>query len=805
MNSRLKSAFNSVLKSTTTKNETLLTSVKKTTHEFESSISGRLDELITSFTTATEKQVRESKELYEGLRERLDNRMVQSIATISSQADRVQKDITNTILEQTNRIDQHTQGIKDEFHYRLEDITSQFISLTQGLEATFNGLLSSQTNEARDLVASAHSEFRNILKNEIAVLKDDSLKVQKEYSTELALKIDDVASSVATVKKALNELLVQKRFEISESMATTLANIESSIKSTEENLRDIESGTVTQFIENMEQVTQEFKVTVVGVRDSISGRLNNVEDIVSASLEKSSTGAKIVTDGFVAKQKDNKQRFLSDTSKKLNRLATKRAKDSAASIETFQIHLSESQTGGVKNSSLAKEEVLAAVDARRSEVANAFDAAAVWVDSSVSNVATSLEAFGSKLRNELILMQNGLQKSANEIASAIQERGEADMDSLQEIASTLIQNVESIVSARLNEFGDSCADSLTQSNDSFTSMPTKLGEELSRAETDLAKKSSQDYATISNDLSAVFTEYLRTTESISAGFKNLLENTSITLTQHRDEVFEQVQKSAELANQYASRKFETIGLDLKTLLSSDTSNLLEKSRIAFAAKNKEITDSVTNTTNTINEATSVLKQNRNKALTLLGEYSDKTLKRWSTEQKDQMSSLKDRIHDAILGITDKTESMIQTLNAIHDIGDEIIMKPSKRTWYISGKEEACAHITDMAERAEDSIIISVIDTACLDYKKLAKIKQPKRKVLIVPESEEPDSNLSTLEGWRVWETKTPMFLSIIDDKELLVGGATATEDLIALISEDETYLQLYHDILGPRLVRGRIT
>jgi hypothetical protein len=50
-----------------------------------------------------------------------------------------------------------------------------------------------------------------------------------------------------------------------------------------------------------------------------------------------------------------------------------------------------------------------------------------------------------------------------------------------------------------------------------------------------------------------------------------------------------------------------------------------------------------------------------------------------------------------------------------------------------------------------------------------------------------------------------MFLSIIDDKELLVGGATATEDLIALISEDETYLQLYHDILGPRLVRGRIT
>ena len=242
MNSRLKSAFNSVIKSTNTKNETLLTSVKKTTHDFETGIGHSLDELITSFTSATEKQVRESKELYEGLRERLDNRMFQSIATINSQADRVQKDITNTILEQTNRIDQHTLGIKEEFHNRLDEITTQFISLTQGLEATFNGLLSSQTLEARDLITSAHSEFRTTLKNEVTTLKDDSLKIQKEYSTEIALKIDDVASTVATVKKALNELSVQKRFEISESMAKTLTNLESSIRSTEESLRDIEHG-----------------------------------------------------------------------------------------------------------------------------------------------------------------------------------------------------------------------------------------------------------------------------------------------------------------------------------------------------------------------------------------------------------------------------------------------------------------------------------------------------------------------------------------------------------------------------------
>ncbi|MBE0526585.1 MAG: hypothetical protein IH631_06550, partial [Candidatus Thorarchaeota archaeon] len=61
-----------------------------------------------------------------------------------------------------------------------------------------------------------------------------------------------------------------------------------------------------------------------------------------------------------------------------------------------------------------------------------------------------------------------------------------------------------------------------------------------------------------------------------------------------------------------------------------------------------------------------------------------------------------------------------------------------------------------------------------------------------------------LDGWRVWQTKTPMLLSLIDDKEILVGGATDTEALLVIVSEDKTYLQLYHDVLGPHLVSGRV-
>lgn len=804
MNSRLKSAFNSVIKSTSTKNESLLTSVKKTTHDFESAVGTRLDELITSFTVATEKQIRDAKELYEGLRNRLDSRMSKSVSTINSQADRIQKEIANSISEQENRLEQHTLAIRDEFHQRLEDITNQFLSLSKGLEATFYGLLSSQTVEAREIITAAHSEFRTSLKNEVSSLKEDSQKMQQEYSTELALKIEEVGSSVETARKALEELSVQKRVEISESMSETLGALENSVRSTEQNLRDLESGTVKQFIENMEQVSQEFKVTADGARDNIIERLDNIKSIATESLGRSASSAKTTAEVFIDSQKDFKQRFVADSSKKMNRLATKRSKSSAVIIEGFQTQLSEHQTGGVKERSIAKDEILAAIETRRSEVANAFDAASDWIDSTMSNVATSLDTHGNKLKNELTIMQKGLQKSAIDATVEIQERGNSDADRLLEIVTAVLEKTQSIVIDRLNDFGDSCAAALIKGNDSLVQIPTKIGEEIAEMETIVSEDMAKDYSAISGNLGTSFTECQRSAESMSEGFKNFLEAVSISMTEERDELMESLKKSNDLANQHASRKFEMIGLDLKTQLSTDTSRLLEDAQAAITAKNLEITNAVTKTTNTVNEETSTSRQTRNTVLSSFGNDSEKSLRRWSSEQKDALKALRDQLASSISGITDPTKSTIDTLDAIHQLGDDMLAASKERTWYLSGAEEACAHIIDMAERAEESIVISVTDLSCIDIKKLAKVKAPGRKVLIIPEEEEPSPLLESLEGWRVWETKTPMLLSIVDDKEILVGGATDTQALVAIVSEDASYLRLFHDVLGPRLINNRI-
>ncbi len=805
MNSRLKSAFGSVIKSTSTKNEAMLTSVKKTSHDFERDVGIKIDELIADFTTATEKQVRESKELYEGLRGRLDKRMTKSVSTINSQADRIQKEIGTAITEQVSRLEEHSQGIQIEFHTRLEEMTTQFMTFVQGLEATFNGLLSSQTIEARDIISSVHTEFRTSLKNEVLSLKEDSQKIQKEYSTELSLKIDEVTSSVDTAKKVLGELSVQKRYDISESMTKTLRDLEASVKSTEQNLRDLESGTVKQFIENMEQVSQEFSVTVDGARDNISDRLDNIRASTEATLSKSSDEAKTIADSFIMEQTDHMQRGLADTSKKMNRLSTKRVKESAVSIEAFQASVAENQTIHLKEHSKAKDDVLVTLETRRSEVANAFDAAHVWVDSTVSNVATSLDAHGNKLKNELILMQKRLQKAASEASVSIQERGDEYVNQFQEIAMALLQNTESIVTDRLNDFGDSASTALTKGNDAFTNISTQIEEELSKMEIEISEKTSQDYGEIAGSLSTTFTETGRAAEAASEELKAFVESTSIKMTEKRNEVVEIAKKNADLANQHASRKFETIGLELKTKISSESSRVVENARTTFTAKNLEISDSVTKTTNTANEKTSALKHVQNEVLSSFGEEGEKTLRRWSLDHREQMNSLKERIQETIKGVSDTTQGTVDLLASIHNLGDEMLAGPSDRTWYLSGNEEAYAHIIDMANRAEDSVFISVTDPSFIDLKKLAKVKKPARRVLVIPEVDDHELDLELLDGWRVWQTQTPMLLSVIDDKEILVGGASETKSLVAIVSEDNTYLQLYHDVLGPHLVSGRVT
>ncbi|MFX0108650.1 MAG: hypothetical protein ACFE7R_10220, partial [Candidatus Hodarchaeota archaeon] len=101
--------------------------------------------------------------------------------------------------------------------------------------------------------------------------------------------------------------------------------------------------------------------------------------------------------------------------------------------------------------------------------------------------------------------------------------------------------------------------------------------------------------------------------------------------------------------------------------------------------------------------------------------------------------------------------------------------------------------------------VSVLDLDCIDMKKLAKIKGPRRRILIVPDSEEPSPMLETLDGWAIWHTSIPMWLAMIDNQELIVAGSEEDDVPLAVASVDASYLRMYRDYIGPSLTSSRRT
>ena len=145
MISRLQSAFGSVKSSTFAKNETILGSIKKHVHDYESSLDAKLSQVVSKYTSVTRKQVNEAKDLYDTLSSHLNERLAAGIKTLNSESSRVQKEIDAAISDQVSRIEKRSSDMREEFHLHIEDITRQFINMTKGVETTFNGLLTSQT------------------------------------------------------------------------------------------------------------------------------------------------------------------------------------------------------------------------------------------------------------------------------------------------------------------------------------------------------------------------------------------------------------------------------------------------------------------------------------------------------------------------------------------------------------------------------------------------------------------------------------------------------------------------------------
>ena len=805
INSRLNSAFNTVITTSKTKQESAIMFVKKIAHDFEADVGNRLSEVIGEFASTSKSQIREAKNLYSSLNERVDTRLAQGVSALTAHASRVQKEVDTAIEEQVARIDEHTKAMRDEFHLQLEDITRQFINLTKGIEATFNGFLSSQTTEARDLISSVHTEFKGSLKTEMVTLEEDSQRLQQEFAVELGLKVEELVGAVDAMRKALEEITVEKRTEISQSMASALSGIDDALRSTQDALKEMESGTIRQFGDNVVQVSKEFKSTVNSARDTIAEKVSRIKDSTEDSMATNTGMITSAIDTYLTDQRNAREKLLAATSKKMDTLASKLLSKSNKQVEAFQVSLAgkeASRSEAVRNT---RERAMSAIEERRSEVALAFIGVSEGLETSSGNLASSLEQLGSKLSTEMTAISNGLTNTADQAALKIGERGEKTLKEFERLSRDLLKKSEASITVQSTQFGESASVLLTGIGESLSDMPVKFKEIIDSANSEAAQK-VDDYCLGARDsINSSFSKFTELSEPVAQEARGLLERVSTQATKSLDTSLAEAQQTNLDFIQQAARRLESIGRDLQTHLGGETSRLTESLRTDLAAKTAEISGGASKAATDAKEGMSLLRQERNDALNSLAEHVDKTMRQWGTQQKKMLASIRSHIDEAVESVSQITERTGETLKAVKIAGQEMLAIPSDKTWYVTGKDEICAHMMDMVNRAEKSVVVSVLDLDCLDIKKLSRSKKPRRKVLIVPELEEGDTALDTLQGWRIWQTASPTTLAVIDDSEILIGGSEPSDADMALVSTEASYLELYRDFIGPTLTKGRKT
>jgi hypothetical protein len=478
-------------------------------------------------------------------------------------------------------------------------------------------------------------------------------------------------------------------------------------------------------------------------------------------------------------------------------------KTSNANVEVFQNSLSEKETSRLESARAIRDEAIAAIEERRSEVALVFSGASEIIDTSGSNLTSSLEQLANKLDSEISTLGGRLAKAADATAVKMVERGEKNLKDLEAKSRSLFKKTEADLKTQTVEYSDEAMDVLTKAAETLSDLPKTLTEVVTTSATDTTKKIQQHGTDAKVSLKTDISDFTEASKSISSTSKTLIDGMIAQATKSLENALEEAKKGAVVSNQYASRKLESMGIELKTHVGSESARLTEKTQNEFTARNAEIAGAAAKAMNDATEGLSANRQTRNDAFNNLSEHVDKMLRQWSTEQKKDLGSLKGSVEAAIGVISELANQTIETIQAAKSAREELSSVSSDKTWYLTGTDEICAHMLDMVSRAEKSVVLSVLDLECLNLRKLAKAKGPRRKILVVPETEELDSRLSALEGWRVWQTKTPTTLALIDKSELLVGGSEISDTPLAVVSRDESYLRLYHDYLGPILTKKR--
>jgi sugar-specific transcriptional regulator TrmB len=802
LGNKLSSAFESVLTTTTESNKATISGTKKAFREFDTDMASKLTEIVSNLTSTAGVHVRESTAFYHGIRSSLDTRLEQSVASVTSHVERMQNQIDEAIDDQASRIERQTEAIRKEFRARVDEIAKQHSDLAESLGSVLGGLLSSQGLETRDLIGSAHAQFRNAVKAELTSLQEDSTKLKKEYASEIEDKVTEVTASYNEMKKALDELVAQKRVGVSRTMTDMLSRIGATTTDIEAGLRGIETGTIQEIIGNLTSASGEFGTSLAAARGNLSSRIGSIADSAVESVNKAISSMKATLDEYISAEKDVQQRVPSDIGKKLDVLSTKVLKESGQRNESSKTEVAARKAEATKAWTAANKETEALLQSQMSEDEQALNESSESVKTTLLTASSTVTALTGKLTDKIGRMQKSLARGAEDAESGLVKRSEGGISQFEEAAIAILVATEDSFKVKAAALGSACSSSLDKSMKTVSDLPTSIAEPVLNALNDAVVQVEASNSEALDGLSTQFSGCETASKSVTDGLGQEVGRYKDSVAKSVGSFSERTKQSVVNANQRVSKKIETARKGVRTQIASSSSRMMENLRNEVTAKVSEISGITEQFGGQMEESIGRAKESRAEALSHFDLEVETAVDKWRADQDGNNREVRTKTEEVVHGLESAVSKTMKAMEAIRAVSADLTKTQPESTWYLTGNDEVRAHIVDMAQRAQQSIVIATASLRGLDIKRAAKPSDSVRRVLIIPESEEQQPAVKDLAGigWHVRKTASPMTLAMMDNKEVLIGGTVESTRPLVLVSSDKTYLQLFHDVIGPQLL-----
>lgn len=759
------------------------------------------------------------------LRGKLSETIEKELNTVRWEAENVRKNIDKFLAQRITSMEEYTNQVKLQLEEiikeRLEEVGISVETIQVGFIEAMDRIL----ERLKEVVEGAKRDFSSSLANQLSLFKESLEKISISFSDELSRQVDATKAEANEILLRFSEELKLKVSEIEAMSNQIMENAEATFKKQEKISRQLRDVASVLLVQEAKRQIDSFSNFVSSLNERllslIEARIESLEKLRN-NLEKELHSI-IFSEGSVIEERNASLRDMirSHVSEKYKEYA-KSSELVVKEVETLLCEHMEKYKehieGIVASLSQTLDETLEKLsqisDTITDSVADQLDMekeaitgeAKILTENAnkilehyIKNLRSGIAASLSKLLNEISGQIESLREEEKRVETLVKDVAETEFKEFEEE----LRNLEDTLVSNVNNEKERVLSSVIQ-------LESKLQELLNKVKEEFTAYSSS----IKEESTGVLDQYLKEVISI-------LEATSREVSKHLEESRKTFGVKTNEAKSAINKLMEELIKELNEIMRRTHEGITtlvirhheEIERNVQETKERLMSEFKTHIEKEEKDVTS-FSQNVVKALSLLIESCGKTLEGLNNKIISYLTEFYENyaeyLRSTMESISENIRVLLEELKSVDSISrlawENLAKEPliMEKTFFIATKELVKTRMKEMAAQTKNSLIIVVPELEELPIEELLKIEPPAR-VYVFTDFNLP-SEINTLKSLigkrnlRLWRREEKeFFMCLRDNEEILIAPISEEEPILAIVSEDQSYINAYKHTLIPLL------